>query len=110
MLCSELTNRSRSMILVAGATGVLGSRVVQQLRAAGKPVRALVRSTSDAEKVAALQQAGAEIATGDLKDRHSLAAAIRGVEAVISTVTTILTSQPGDSFAETDGAGSRNLI
>lgn len=98
------------MILVAGATGVLGSDIVRRLRAEGRPVRALVRRTSAADKVAALREIGAETVEGDLKDRSSLDVAVRGVDAVISTVTTILTSQPGDSFAETDGAGSRNLV
>ena len=98
------------MILVAGATGVLGSAIVQRLRAQGKPVRALVRTTSAPEKVRALEESGAEIVRGDLKVRESLDAAVEGTEAVISTVTTILTSQPGDSFGATDGAGTRNLI
>ena len=98
------------MILVAGATGVLGSEIVQRLRAQGRPVRALVRATSAREKVARLEDLGVEIARGDLKDRASLDAAVDGVDAVISTVTTILTSQPGDSFSATDGAGTMNLI
>ena len=98
------------MILVAGATGVLGSEIVQRLRAQGKPVRALVRATSAPEKVAHLKSLGAEIVRGDLKVRESLEPAVRGARAVISTVTTILTSQPGDSFDATDGAGTINLI
>src|SRR5688572_5831885 len=98
------------MILVAGATGVLGSEVVGRLRKQGKAVRALVRGTSDPNKVSPLERMGAEIVRGDLKDRSSLDVAMRGVDAVISTVTTILTSQPGDSFDATDGEGNRNLI
>ena len=98
------------MILVAGATGVLGSEIVRQLRAEGRPVRALVRTTSAPERIAELERAGAAIVRGDLKDRASLDAALDGVDTVISTVTTILTSQPGDSFAATDAAGTKNLI
>ena len=98
------------MILVAGATGVLGSEIVQRLRARGTPVRALVRATSAPDKIARLRDLGAEIARGDLKERESLDAAVQGVQAVISTVTTILTSQPGDSFSATDGQGTKNLI
>src|SRR5688500_53349 len=98
------------MILVAGATGVLGSEIVRRLRQRGDPVRALVHHSSAPEKVAMLERFGAEIVRGDLKDRASLDAATRGASAVITTVTTILTSQPGDSFDATDGAGTRNLI
>ena len=98
------------MILVAGATGVLGSEIVRRLVARGEDVRAMVRATSSPEKVEALQQAGAEIVRADLKDPQTLAAACAGVSAVISTVTTILTSQPGDSFDATDDQGNRSLI
>jgi uncharacterized protein YbjT (DUF2867 family) len=99
-----------SMILVAGATGVLGSEIVQRLRSRGEAVRALVRPTSSAEKVERLRAMGADIACGDVRDRASLDDACRGVSAVISTVTMITTAQPGDSFADTDEAGTRNLV
>jgi uncharacterized protein YbjT (DUF2867 family) len=98
------------MILVAGATGVLGSEIVRRLTARGEKVRALTRVTSAPEKVERLRQLGAQIVQGDLKDPQSLLAACAGVDAVISTVTTILTSQPGDSFDATDGNGNKSLI
>lgn len=98
------------LVLVAGATGVLGSEIVQRLRGRGHAVRALVRATSAPQKVADLEQMGATIVRGDLKDPASLAAACKGVEAVISTVSMIVTAQAGDSFSATDGAGTINLI
>lgn len=97
-------------VLVAGATGVLGTEIVRRLRSRGHAVQALVRSTSAPEKVSHLQQIGATTKQGDLKDPASLAAACKGMEVVISTVSMILTAQPGDSFAATDGAGTVNLI
>ena len=98
------------MILVAGATGVLGSEIVRRLTARGEQVRALTRVTSAPEKVERLKRSGAEIVQGDLREPRSLLAACVGVDAVISTVTTIVTSQPGDSFEATDGAGNKALI
>ena len=98
------------MILVAGATGVLGSEIVRRLTASGAPVRALTRVSSAPEKVERLKRFGAEIAVGDLRDPRSLVAACAGVDAVVTTVTTILTSQPGDSFEATDGEGTKALI
>lgn len=98
------------MILVAGATGVLGSEIVRRLTARGEQVRALTRVTSAPEKVERLKRMGAQIVQGDLRDPQSLLAACTGVDAVISTVTTILTSQPGDSFEATDGQGTKSLI
>lgn len=98
------------MILVAGATGTLGSEIVRRLLARGEEVRAMVRVTSAPEKVERLERAGAEIVSADLKDRQTLVAACTGVSAVISTVSTIVTSQPGDSFEATDGEGNKSLI
>lgn len=98
------------MILVAGATGVLGSEIVQRLLKRGERVRALVRQSSDAGKVAALEKAGAEIARGDLTDARSLRPACEGARVVISTVTMIVTGREQDSFDATDSAGTRKLI
>lgn len=98
------------MILVAGATGVLGGLVCQRLRERGEAVRGLVRTTSTAEKVDRLRAQGVEIAEGDLRDPASLAAACRGANTVISTVSIIGTARPGDSFEATDAAGTKSLI
>jgi uncharacterized protein YbjT (DUF2867 family) len=98
------------MILVAGSTGVLGSEIVRRLIGRGESVRAMVRTTSVPEKVEQLKKAGAEIVRADLKEPQTLVAACTGANAVISTVTTILTSQPGDSFEATDGEGNKSLI
>src|SRR5438105_2498489 len=98
------------MILVAGSTGVLGSEIVRRLSDRGEKVRALVRATSAPEKIERLKKLGAEIVVGDVKEPRTLTAACEGVDAVISTITTILTSQPGDSFQATDGDGTKALI
>ena len=98
------------MILVAGATGVLGSEIVRNLLARGEKVRAMTRKASKPETVDRLRKAGAEIVVADLKEPASLAAACKGVDAVISTVTSVTTAQPGDSCAATDGRGTISLI
>jgi uncharacterized protein YbjT (DUF2867 family) len=77
------------MNLVVGATGMLGSEVCRRLTAAGRPVRALVRVTSDQAKVDMLKGYGAEIVQGDLRDPASLAAACRGIDAVICTASSM---------------------
>jgi NADH dehydrogenase len=98
------------MILVAGATGILGSEICRRLTAAGESVRALVRPTSSPDTVARLRAMGAELAEGDLRDRASLDAACRGVSAVVSTATTTLSRQPGDSIEVTDQNGQLALV
>jgi uncharacterized protein YbjT (DUF2867 family) len=71
------------MILVCGASGELGGRIVRGLRASGAPVRALVRPHFDA---AGLSQVGAELVLGDFRDPESLRRAVEGVTSVVSTV------------------------
>lgn len=98
------------MNLVVGATGMLGSEICRLLAAEGKPTRALVRSTSQPEKVAQLENLQLETARGDLKDRSSLEAACRGVTAVISTASSTLSRAEGDSIQTVDLEGQLNLI
>ena len=98
------------MILVAGATGLAGSAVCQELARRGEKVRALVRSTSAKEKLEALRSGGAELCVGDLKDPGSLSSACRGVDAVVSTASSTLSRQSGDSIESVDAAGQLNLV
>ena len=53
-----------STILVAGATGSLGSEICRQLAAKNNKVKGLVRTTSDAGKLAQLKEAGIETGYG----------------------------------------------
>jgi uncharacterized protein YbjT (DUF2867 family) len=98
------------MILVIGATGLLGSEVVRQLRLAGHAVRALARTTSNPLRVEALRQTGADIFYGDLKERSSLQTAFQGIEAVVTTASSTLSRQPGDSIETVDREGYLNVI
>jgi NADH dehydrogenase len=93
-----------------GATGLLGTRVVRLLRDAGRPVRALVRTTSAAAKRSALEALGAEICDADLKDPSSLDRACRGVTAIVSTASATLSRQPTDTIFTVDHAGQLALI
>jgi uncharacterized protein YbjT (DUF2867 family) len=73
-------------------------------------VRALVRATTSGDKLEALRSAGAEMYTGDLKDTGSITAACAGVNAVISTASSTLSRQPGDSIQSVDTQGQVNLV
>src|ERR1039457_495016 len=98
------------MILVAGATGLVGNEVCQKLARRGEKVRALVRATSAKEKLGTLRSCGAELCVGDLKDPGSLSSACRGVDAVISTASSTFSRQAGDSIESVDAAGQLNLV
>lgn len=67
-------------ILVTGATGKVGSRLVKRLADRGNQVRALVRDPARAEGVRGER---IEVVQGDLLAEDSLAAAVRGVDAVV---------------------------
>jgi len=90
------------MILVVGATGLLGGAICSRLSERGESVRALARKTSDPARVQRLKSLGVEVVQGDLKDRASLEAACRGSTTVISTATTTLSRQPDDSIGGVD--------
>jgi uncharacterized protein YbjT (DUF2867 family) len=98
------------MVLVVGATGLVGSELCQRLMRRGEAVKALVRPTSSKEKIEALRSSGVELCVGDLKDPHSIIAACRGVNAVISTASSTLSQQPGDSIESVDADGQLNLV
>lgn len=67
-------------ILVTGATGLLGSHVVERLAARGEPVVALARPSSDTRF---LESLGVPVRRGDLLDPASLSGALEGVERVV---------------------------
>jgi uncharacterized protein YbjT (DUF2867 family) len=98
------------MNLVVGATGLVGRETCLRLRQAAKPVRAMVRPTSNPDAVSALRAAGVEIVNGDLKDRASIEAACRGVSTVITTASSTLSRQEGDSIEAVDRAGQLALV
>jgi uncharacterized protein YbjT (DUF2867 family) len=93
-----------------GATGLLGSQTAGLLLDAGKATRALVRPSAPVENRTALEQRGAEIALGDLKNPDSLASACRQVSVVVSSATAIMSQQPDDTLQAVDEDGQLALI
>jgi nucleoside-diphosphate-sugar epimerase len=67
-------------ILITGATGRIGSRLVPRMLNQGYSVRVLVRREEQAE---ASQQQGAEAAVGDLLTADSLLPAVAGVQGIV---------------------------
>jgi uncharacterized protein YbjT (DUF2867 family) len=80
------------MILVVGASGQLGTLVVQKLTKQGRPVRALVRSGRGVDALT-----GAELVRGDLREPAGLVAALDGVEAVIATANGVAPIRRGET-------------
>ena len=100
------------MVLVVGATGLVGTEICRQLVGEGTRVRGLVRPGSSHEKVDALRDMGVELAVGDLRDGASLEAACAGETAVVTTVSSMpFAYEAGvNDIATTDLEGTKRLI
>jgi nucleoside-diphosphate-sugar epimerase len=92
-------------ILVTGATGKVGSRLAKRLAQRGDEVRALVR---DPARAADLREAKIELAEGDLLKPESLAAAVRGVDAVVHCAAFFRGASPEQAQAVND-LGTQHL-
>jgi uncharacterized protein YbjT (DUF2867 family) len=92
-------------VLVIGGTGDLGGRIVRELLKRKKNVRALVRPGSDAT---ALADQGVEVVRGDMLDSTSLAPAMHGTSAVVSSAIGYSGRRETDSL-RTDTEGNRNV-
>ncbi len=73
-------------IIVAGATGDLGGRIVRAAVARGAEVRALVRAGTTDDRMAAVAATGVEVVPVDFDDAPALAHACRGVVCVVSAL------------------------
>lgn len=96
------------MILVVGATGMLGSAICEGLRRRGAPVTALVRDGSPAE--GRLKALGCEIVHGDLKVPAALVETLRRTATVITTANSVISRRKGDSIQRVDREGSLALV
>lgn len=94
------------MILIVGATGLLGQATALPLLNQGHSVRALVR---DRAKAKDLQRAGAEIFIGDLTDPRSLELACKGVRRVFACAHSLL-GRGSQASAQVDHVGHSALV
>jgi uncharacterized protein YbjT (DUF2867 family) len=94
-------------VLVIGATGRSGAPTLAALRAAGYTrVRALVRDPAGARAKVAAE---VELVRGDVRDPASLAAALAGVQYIVSTLGANTFDDPANSPEKVDYEGVRNV-
>jgi NADH dehydrogenase len=93
------------VLLLTGATGVIGSALLPRLVASGRPVRCLVR---DPRRLGA-ERVRVQIALGDLSDPASFRNALRGVDTVVHLAAAIR-DQPGGSIEELSGIATWRMV
>ena len=76
----------KKIIVMAGATGDLGGRIVKALLEKKADVRALVRISTDVEKVEKLEQSGVKVFRIDMSDSKEIAKACEGAFCVVSAL------------------------
>jgi nucleoside-diphosphate-sugar epimerase len=92
--------------LVTGATGFVGSHLVEALRARGEVVTILARSARRAE---ALRPLGVTVVEGDLHDATALARAVEGQD-VILHVAGMVAARNEAEFLRANREGTANLL
>ncbi len=99
--------QSEDIALVTGATGFVGAAIVRALRRDGARVRVLARSQPNA---AALGE-GVEVATGDLRDRAAVGAAVAGATRVFHCAADYRLWAPDpDDIIRSNVDGTRNIM
>jgi NADH dehydrogenase len=97
-------------VLVAGGTGFIGSRVVDQLVAQG--THRVVVMTRDPQT--SRRKAGVEYVHGDVGDPASLGAATRGIDVVVHAVQfpnhPVENPRKGWTYEKVDGAGTERMV
>jgi uncharacterized protein YbjT (DUF2867 family) len=93
------------MLLLTGATGLVGSALLRRLVGEGQQVRCLVR---DPRRLGA-QRVRVQIALGDLTDPPSFRNALRGVRTVVHLAASIR-DQPSGSIEELNGIATWRMV
>jgi NADH dehydrogenase len=93
------------VLLLTGATGLIGCALLRRLTAAGEPVRCLVR---DPRRLGS-ERVRVQIALGDLADPPSFRNALRGVRTVVHLAASIR-DQPAGSIEELNGIATWRMV
>lgn len=76
----------KKTILVAGATGNLGIRICEALLARGASVKAIVRESTDTDKIELLKELGVEVKIIDLNNIDAICTECVNVQCVVSAL------------------------
>ena len=91
------------LVLLTGASGYVGGRLLRALEAGGRPLRCMARRPDHLRSRVA---AGTEVVAGDVLDAGSLAQALRGVHTAYYLIHSMGTSR---DYAENDRRGAESF-
>jgi len=97
------------MILVSGASGYLGSHIVNKLAQEGRPVRAIVHNVQRAKKEGRLEGLPIDLVQADVTRPSSLEQAFDGATAIVHTVA-IAIEKGGLDYETVNYQGTVNVV
>ena len=97
------TSKSDEIVLLTGATGYVGGRLLPRLEAGARPVRCMARHP---ESLLSRVSPGTKVVVGDIGNPESLDRALEGVNTAYYLIHSL--SDAGD-FEKTDAVGARNF-
>ncbi len=101
MINSDLPETRRiDLVLVCGATGYVGGRLVERLLNAGYRVRCLARDPAKLSGMSFVSDVRCEIVSGDLSDQASIRSALKNVDASFYLVHSMISA--GEEFGKKD--------
>lgn len=103
MIANAAAITKTSLVLLTGATGYVGGRLLQSLEKQGRRVRCLARHPEALKERAS---PSTEVVSGDVLDRPSLDSALRGVDVAYYLVHSMGST---GSFEEADRQAARNF-
>lgn len=99
--------QSDDLLLVTGATGLVGSHVAERARELGLRTRALVRESSDKQL---LTEWGVDLAYGDLSESESHARALDGVTILVHCAAKVGDWGPTEDYRRINVEGTDSLL
>lgn len=102
-----MTANDDHVLLITGATGLVGSHVAEEARRRGIHTRALVRSGS---KTALLDEWGVEKVAGDMTDADSVKQAVAGATTIVHCAAKVGDWGPVEEYREVNVRGLEKLL
>src|SRR3990167_838210 len=93
-------------VFITGATGFIGTAIIQRLIESGNKIRALVRPISQLR----IKHPYIEKVTGDICDRKSFEDALKGVDKVYHLAGVVTDWAPRSLYEMTHINGTRNIL